>query len=287
MIYDGSFNGLTWGPGQNIKMARLEGLNGSPPIRNADVPRLGAHGSFYGRDTYADRVVTVGLVLKPNPAAGVTLDTLCAQVERAMVVQASGTLPLTLNGGTRVVNCRPVVFDIPRTPANAAERFGLAQLQFRAADPLIYDAVESVVTVPRANTGSVGGWTFPWTFPWTFGSGGSPGTVSVDISGSIDSAPWFHIAGPWDVGFELRNLTTGALLQVSIVMTATDWVDLDMGAETVMFQGVSNRRNAVVQGTDFWTLPPGSNTVRLASLGATGADSAEMHYRGTYISLRA
>jgi hypothetical protein len=135
---------------------------------------------------------------------------------------------------------------------------------------------------------SVGGWVFPWVFPWTFTPiTGTPGTVQAYNTGSIEVGGTFHITGPCDVGIELRNLTTGAILQLNMPMQAADWVDIDMNNETVLFQSVSDRRNTIVQGTNFWKLLPGPNTVRLSSLGAIAATTGSLSYRSAYISLRA
>lgn len=289
MQYDAQFNGLLCGPTQDITISRMEGLTGSPPVRTNLVARLGSHGSFFGRDLYGERTVTLTLNLWPNrTGSGSTLDSLTQQLEQALVAQQTSSLQLLLNGGTRMLNCRPLNWDMPRSPANAKERWGIATAQFVAADPFLYDAIETVL--PLACFASpAGGWTFPWPFPWTFtpATPSSAGTTYAANNGSIETAPWFRIIGPYDVGFELLNLTTGGLLQVDLSMQATDWVDIDMGLESVLFQSASNRRNAVVQGTDFWKLPPGGNTVRLSTLGGVAGGASTMHLRSAYIALRA
>lgn len=284
MIYDASINSLAVGPAYDITIQKMDGLFGSPPVRSVLVDRLGAHGSFYGRDTYGPRTVTMTLNLKPNPTTGSTLDSLSRQLEVALVAQKTGSLQLLLDGSTKVLFCRPTLWDCPRTPANAKERWGLATAQFVAADPFIYDAMDTVVSLPSFQ--ATGGWTFPWTFPWVFGGTATAGTLTATNQGSIESYPKFRVSGPFDVGFELRNLSTGAYLQVAMPLAPTDWVDVDMFAESILFQSASSRPTTVVQGTDFWWLPPGANTIRLSSLGATGG-SALMRYRSAYISLRA
>jgi len=286
--YDASINGLNVGPTYDITISKMDGLTGSPPVRTNLVNRLGYHGAFYGRDLYGPRTVTLTLNIRPNRTnSGSTLDSLSEQLERALVAQQAGTLQLILNGGKRVLNCRPLNWDLPRTTDMAADRWGKATVQLVAADPFIYDASESLLSLPCYSPG-LGGWTIPWTFPWTFTPtpSGSPGTAFAVNNGSIETGPWFRVYGPFNIGFGLRNLSTGALLQVGMVMQSSDWVDVDMNQETILFQSFSNRRSSVIFGTDFWKLPPGGSTVRLETLGATGG-SAQMHYRSAYLALRA
>jgi hypothetical protein len=284
MLYDCSINGLSVGPLQDITIEKMDGLTGSPPVRTALVDRLGAHGAFYGRDLYGPRTVTLTLNIKPNPLTGSTLDSLCQQLETALIAQQTGSLQLILNGGKRLLNCRPTAWDLPRTPAMGNERWGKATVQLIAADPFVYDAQQTIQTLPIFVT--TGGWTFPWNFPWVFGSSAVPQDASAFNSGSIEVGPLFRITGPFDVGFQLRNLTTGGLLQVGMVMAASDWVDVDMQNETIMFQSFSNRRNALIQGTDFWRLIPGANTIQMSSLGAISSANAQMYYRSAYTTLR-
>jgi hypothetical protein len=245
-----------------------------------DVARLGAHGSFYGRDQYDERLVTLVLNLIPdslNP-----LDDLCDQIERALVVQQTGNLNLLLNNGSKQIGVRPVIWDVPRDPSFGNERAGIATIQLRAADPFLYAALEDVITLASATHS--GGWSWPWTWPWSWGSG-TFGGASITNRGTIEAGAWFRVHGPFDVGFELRNLTTGRSLKVGIPMTATDFTDVDMQAETILFQAVSNRRSEIIQGSDFWTVPPGVSVVGLDTLGASSVTTADIRFRSCWTSL--
>lgn len=279
----GSFNGLTWGPGQTLHFAAQKGLTSSPPRRISDVDRLGAHGAFYGRDVYSSRVITIELVWNQDQL-GADFAAVRDLIDSAMQIVQADALPLYVDGGTKLLWVRPVDQDVDRDFGYRSS-YGHATLQFRAADPLIYDAMETVVAVPMALT--QGGWTFPWVFPWTFIPPGAPPVVQAAAfnAGTIDIAPSFRIQGPVDVGVEIRNMTTQAALSIALPLLATDWIDVDMATERVLFQSAYDRRGNVVHGTDFWTMPPGVNTVKLSSLGAVVSTTSVMRYRSAYTAL--
>lgn len=284
--WSGSFNGLTWGKDASVPLHAydIEGIFKPPPLRQADVPRVGADGSFYGRDTYDERVITASLTLAASDED--EFEAKKNEITSAMVLLRNQTMPLLLNGGSALLNVRPVDFNVPRAYGRSG-RFSTVTLQWRAADPLIYSA--EVISGPVAMAPGEGGpgWTFPWTFPWLFQPPGttSPSNLLIYNSGNIDSPPLFRISGPMDRGFELRNVTTNRFLQVLLDLNAGDWVDVDMGLGAVLFGSTADRRDAVVPGTDFWTLVPGDNTVRLEQLGAASAGGAQIFYRSAYIAL--
>jgi len=234
---------------------------------------------------YRGRVVTLVLGFWADQA-GDDFAAISRNIDAAMQILQDDVLPLYVDDSTKLLWVRPVAADIPQD-WTVRGRVCQATLQFRAGDPFIYDAVETAAPIPIAGGPGRGNWTFPWVFPWTFQPAGTPPQVNSLIfnSGTIDIAPRFRIAGPVDQGFVLLNVTTSAALRVMMSLGPTDWLDVDMATERVLFQGVAERNDTIVPGTDFWTMPPGENTVRMELIGANTTATAEIFYRSAYTAV--
>ena len=46
--------------------------------------------------------------------------------------------------------------------------------------------------------------------------------------------------------------------RLNITLASTDSLVIDMGARTVILNGVASRYNTIVTGSSWWTIPPGT-----------------------------
>lgn len=137
----------------------------------------------------------------------------------------------------------------------------VAHLEFMAADPLIYDDVETITTLnPSSTTGGLG---FPHGFPHGFGSTTSTqqtvtnlGTAPTSIYGRVTAS------GGGISRWQLENLTTGFLWSMTITLNAGDFIDFDFNDRTVLLGGTASRSiNVDRPGSTWWSLAPGDNVV--------------------------
>lgn len=277
-VTSASFNGLSFGSGQSIKIVEAAGFDDLPAIRKGDIPRSADHGEFLGSDWLDSRVVTFTLRIV-GQSSQANLDALIDSLRQATIVQNAQELALVLNGN-RQINARPSKRSIP----DPIEEWGAwtcsPVLEFMATDPRIYDAALQSPTTGLPT--SSGGMTFPATFPLGFGAAASGGYIFATNYGTFDSRPLATIQGPV-VNPQIQNVTTGQTLGFSITLASTDTLAVDFNARTVILNGTASRYNAITTGSSWFTLAPGSSTIRfLASTYQAGA-LLTLQYRSAWL----
>lgn len=275
-LSQGSYNGVTFGPGTSWGIVSIDGL-GMPQVRTGDTDRALDTGQLQGLNFLGGRDVTLTLELATaDVASAVTALTDLA----AATAVANTELPLWLNlAGTPLAlmaTVRKRQFPVDMAFTAALVRVTLA---FHATDPRLYGA---------PTTGSVGlqlpsgGLTFPVTFPATFGSA-SPSTVTIDNTGNIESRPVLTITGPVTNPVISNTSVAGAPAltlsnptQTGYTVLAGDQVVIDTDLRTVLYYaggvGAGNpadRRGWIAPGSAWWTLQPGTNNVEFSSGDAT------------------
>lgn len=270
--YQSSFNGLTWGAGTDVQLAGQDGLRGMPSVRQGDVPRARRNGSFPGLNFFDERVTTWKLQVFNTAIAtpGRTVEQVLASIAAACenIEDPSAQLPLATQlpgwAEPRILFCRPTAMSEP-VDDNYQYNAPYVTIEFTASDPLIYG--NTLKTAAATLPSPTAGLTFPVTFNVSFGSstGGSFQTVN---NGSYQTPPVFTIAGP--VTNPIITLTsTGEFFGLNLSLTATDHLVIDMNAETVILNGTASRWNAVMTGSTWFALPPGTSSVGVQSTDAT------------------
>lgn len=260
--WQGAFNGLSFGPGTDVQLSKIEGLRALPGIRSGDVPKAQRAGSYAGLDFYDERIFTVDFeVFAPSQP----FESVVSGLANALQIISDPTLQLPfeflLPGWveSRRLLCRPTKGG---TPIDEWFQFNRAMIpvEFTANDPLIYSS-----TLHSASAGlpsPTAGLTFPVTFPVTFGSS-TGGSIPVENVGNETTAPVITITGP--VTNPTVSLTaTGAFIKLNITLSASDTLVIDMGARTVLFNGAS-RLNTIVTGSSWWGIPKGAYSIGVAS----------------------
>jgi hypothetical protein len=265
------YNGLSFGQDLTIGVVSSTGIDDLPDMATGDVQRPRDHGLLAGLDYLAGRSVVLNMVAWAGP--GFTLAQVIDQLKAAFSPQVSTVSPLQFcrpGQTTRQILCRARKF----TGGVQGGRTGgvwTGAVQLDAEDPRIYDAVQQsqLVTLPTPSSGM----TFPATFPLTFGgTTGGGGQISANNAGDFATRPVAVIAGPC-VNPRIENVTTGQSISLNITLGPSDTLTIDFDAHTVFLNGTGSRYAAVIPGSTFFELPPGTSLVEFFSQDAspTGA----------------
>lgn len=143
-------------------------------------------------------------------------------------------------------------------------------------DPYWYGpAVTDVSSAVSPASGVV----FPIVFPVVFGTPGNPGTVTVENKGDVDALPLIRLHGPlenWDVIL----IGSGKRLSFSGPLAEGEFLEVDTSARTVKLGGTSSRYGWLSLDSEWFTLPPGRNTLRVTT--QTGTGRMEVSFRPPY-----
>lgn len=289
-----SYQGLTFGSGQAIKVAKVTGLGDLADIRTGDQPRPRDHGEIIGLDVFGGRDVTFDL--EAESSSGQVESTLLtlAQVttpglttEQPLWFQLPG-LPLL------AVMCRPRKRTIGWDVGFQIGNVGQTSVQFHATDPRVYTAGSATsVGLPSPTAGL----TFPVTFPLTFGTT-PPNGVTLTNSGNVETRPLLVITGPvTNPSVQNATISGGPTLSLSnpgqtgYTVLAGDQLVIDTDAHTILYYsgGISSgttpasRSSWLQYGSTWFTMQPGANLLQFFSKdsAAVGA-SLTVEYASAY-----
>jgi hypothetical protein len=253
------------GPGTPWRWSDLEGWEDTPGIDSGTVLKASDHGAWPGTFYAQVRTVTASMVVRSEPgqmngtlrqlAAATPID---ASTELPLVVQLDDDQPLVV-----FARCTRRSFPVSRT-----HRTGLARgaIEFEASDPRKYSLIESasITQLPQPEPGL----SWPLVHPLDFGAPGSTGNLEATNSGDAPTHPVFEIKGPCSQP-SITNLTTGAILEYDINLSATDTLYIDTGQETVTLNGTTANRlytaTARSQPEQSFVLPPGPSALAFRS----------------------
>lgn len=289
-----SYQGLTFGQGQAIKVAHVTGLGDLAEIRNGDEPRARDHGQTIGLDLFGGRDITFDLEAESSSGQVETTLLTLAQVttpglttEQPLWFQLPG-MPLL------AVMCRPRKRTLPWDVGYQIGNVAQVSAQFHATDPRVYTAGAAVtVGLPSPTAGM----TFPATFPLTFGAT-SPNGVTVTNGGNVESRPVLVITGPV-TSPSVQNasisgsptLTFTNPTQSGYTVAAGDQLVIDLDLHSILYYvgGVSSgttpasRGSWLVSGSTWWDLPAGANLIQFLSKdSASVAGSLTVQYASAY-----
>ena len=143
---------------------------------------------------------------------------------------------------------------------------GKWQLQLMATDYILESQTLSTVTSLLPQSGGV---IYPVTYPVQYG-GSSGGSVIASNAGNAAAYPVVQLYGPM-INPAIYNDSTGEAIRLNLTLVAGDVVTISMKNRTVLQAG-TNKLGALVQGSKFWAIPPGNNTLRVS------ADSYDVGY---------
>lgn len=210
-----------------------------------------------------------------------TLLNIFAPREEAMVVKF-----VLDNGDTRQIDAHLV--GQPQWTADASEAYlvGRMGVQFRAADPTMYDPVEGSVVF--ALGGGSDAWEIPWVIPWEIGAAALDQTVTIQYAGNWRTYPIVKIEGPITNAI-IVNETTGEKLDFTgVTISAGDHYEIDCryGQKTVVDSAGTNKIADLSSDSDLATfhLEPirGNESYRTNDINVTGSavtEATEVYFR--------
>lgn len=271
----GSYRTLAWGPGTKFAVVSMEGARDLPPVRGRDLGYAERHGAASLADYTDPHALRLTLGLRGDDHTD--LEALSEAVRQATPPSA-GVSAIAYRNGTRLRFGKPRRRALPED-SEALWRLGQAVIEFFCPDPREYDASVSTATLLLPSAAS--GFGFNLAMPFGFGSGGIGGDAQLTNLGNVDAPLVVRINGP------VTNPTVGIngrTLQLTTTVAAGDFLLIDMEARTVLLNGTASRRSAVVAGSSWPNVPPGTSTLQYrASSLQDPAATLVATYRGAWL----
>jgi len=277
------YNGwLAGGDVAATNIVKIDGLADMPGLATSDLQLLRRHGMWAGDDFMVGR--TVGVELEIEAATDAALATELTYLANATApgiaeIPLCFQIPGIAGGGKRQVMARPRKRSLP-IGLDYYYRMPIANVEWFATDPHIYDQVLSTVTLamPSGDTGV----TFPIGFvapALTFGSGGYNAIATCINAGSTYTRPTITVTGPVVNPSVQHN--SGAILKANVTIPAGQTLTFDTSIHTVTFQGV-NYYSTLDPTSRWFEFTPGTNTVQFRADSTTAA-TATITWRSCWI----
>lgn len=253
------------GLGTPFRWDELQGWEETPGIDSGSVLKASDHGAWPGTFYVQTRTVTASLVVRSEPG---DMNGTLRQLSAAMPIDAADEIPLVV----QLDDDAPMLVFARCTrrafPVTSSHRRGLARgaVEFEASDPRRYSLLETTQTtqLPQPEPGLA----FPLVFPLNFGVPGSTGNMDAANSGDAPTHPTFRITGPCSKPL-IMNVSTGALLEYDIDLSASDTLYVDTNQGTVTLNGLTANRLYTAttrsQPEGAFVLPPGSSALAFRS----------------------
>lgn len=275
-----NFNGLTFGAGTVYRISNVIGLHDLPDVRSSDQPRSRQHGEFAGIDLLGGRDIDVQITVTAKHPD----DTTWQALSQALVAGLPQELPLTMQipgvalGNELQVQARVRRLSLP-VDMDYYVGVGRGAVSFHLTDPRLYSSTETSLSVNQAAPDG-SGLTFNATFPLTFGGGSSGGQVVATNDGEF-AAPWVAtLSGPV-TNPRLENVTSGEIISFDGTVNSGETLVVSSLNRTVLLNGTASRYSWLEQGSTWFDLAPGNNTIRFA--GTSGTGSMTFVFRSAWI----
>jgi hypothetical protein len=276
-----TFGNLTiGGPNSPYQLVQINGLHDAPEVRTSDQIRARSNGMFAGTDYLGGRSVIAEVqVVASHPDETVWQDFSSALIVGAESETALGfQIPGLARGNAVQIDARVRKLSLPieRSYLNGQ---GNAVIEWFATDPRVYTQSVDTETASQATVAGTGV-TFPVTFPLSFGGAVSGGQLQATNIGEF-GAPWSAtISGPI-VNPTLENITTGETLAFIGSVAAGETLVINSLDRSVLLNGTASRYSWLVVGSQWFTVEPGDNAIRLA--GTSGTGSVSFSFRSAWI----
>lgn len=250
-----------WSNGVTVKTLALGGWSGSPgsSLQLTQKPR--SPGSWPSPRQLKERVLTPsGLLTAPDrDTLRMALNTLAsaAAIDPVTLSVTEGSLTRTL----QVMRQDELVATV------GATTYAEWSMQLVAPDPRKLGTPRSTSTGLPSSTG---GFTYPHTYPFSINATVSTGQCSATNPGNTTGPVKLRIDGPC-TGPVVTHAGTGAQLVFasSLSVGSSQWLDIDMEAQTVLLNGQASRAGYITQ-RGWFGFEPGGNTWTFAAASGFG-----------------
>ena len=254
--YSFSFNGQTFGGANSpYQILSVDGLESLPGIRNQDDNRGYADGMFSGRDFLGGRMISI--IFNTFGTSGTSAQENYNTIQSVLLPQQSGTTPLYFKLPAQItqeqfINARVRALRTTIDP-NYTYGYITSQVEFFCPDPKYYNSnTQTLLLATTPATGRV----YDRTYDLTYGGGSGYIQGTVTNNGWATAYPTIVLNGPI-TDPTLGNFTTGNALNFNCVLSATDYLTVDLYNKLITLNG-SPARNLLAGGTWFGAPPGGS-----------------------------
>jgi len=232
-------------------LTRLEGLS-DPKTRLAvyDKPEKG--GSGLSKQVYEKRI----LLLRGVITGDTVNDYLTNRRNLALAFRfrdALKTLQINLADGKQLQIDVIARVELRADQEPGETMSGLWEIELEAPDPLLYAQTPETLTVYE--TIIAGGTPIPTPIPISLVTAEGEQYVATN-DGNYPSCPTIRLWGP-GTGFRMGNQASGETLVYAGTLTASQFVDIDLEAQTAKLMGITNVYGDM--SGDWWDIEPGSN----------------------------
>ncbi len=271
--------GVTLGPGTAYEWdGKIEGLDETPALRDADLDRPAGHGAFVMVDYAESRKISFTVEVADDPDLGVTLPSAMSELETALVPsETASTTPFWYHLPMLGIRRADVKVRRRRVTIDDLYEAGIAlvDVQLTAPDPFLYGPSTTSTTTFAA---LAGGLEFDL---FTDGAGadlgyldfGAPsvtGRMTLSNPGTAPAWPQFRVDGPAPVGgFEIICVSSGRTIRYTGTVPAGSHVEIDSALGTATLDDVADRGGQLTS-RDWFPVPAGQSIeVFFAPLGAS------------------
>lgn len=172
--------------------------------------------------------------------------------------------------------------------SNVAESPALAPVtvQWVAPTGIIESAELHQVVANASGTGSEGGRTYDKTYDKTYTGGTTVGSATAENAGTADAYPLLRIYGPC-TNPTIEQITQGRELVFSaLTINAGEFLEVDTRERTIRYNGDpadSRYDNLDFPDSQWWTLSPGTNLLRLNPATFTAPSNLVVEYRDAWL----
>lgn len=286
--FDGSYNGLLFGPDEPFGLVELRWWGRSTNVLTPDLPRY--HGGLVGASYENPRDLEAVFIVRKSAILYDRLDEFFAAFQPSI----DEDLPLTWEipgQGSRQVFCRPVADGAgPLARMDVASETKKIPIRLRASDPTIYST--DLISATLTPFTSAVGFAWPAVWPIVWGAGGTGGGVFVTNSGRWETWPTFTINGPSSGTLTdpiIQNVTTGE----ELALTANGGVQMTPGQQLVVethparrsiaFATGASRRGKLSPGSVWFPLFEGDTELRFRASGTTTGATCLVEARSAWI----
>ncbi|GII89617.1 hypothetical protein Ssi03_76070 [Sphaerisporangium siamense] len=282
--WDIDWDGFLIGTGTPYTVVQLDGWLDSPPLVDRSVPRPSRHGSWAGRPRAQARTVTaIVRIVAERSAMGDAVHALRAATG---VARDATEAPLAIRAlGQTLVAFGKFANRLLSVDQLFAAGVALAvPLQWRCADPRLYELAEQSATI-GAPTGGSGGLTYPLTYPLSYGTPAGPATATCVNTGNEATNPVLVFTGPITTP-RMVNSTLGRSLEFDLDLPAGQTLTVDTDAGTVLLNGTTDRlykRTGTSVPVEYFELAPGPNNLTLFGAALGVGAQVQVTWRSAYL----
>lgn len=258
-----------------VDITNVAGLD-TPEIRSTERDHEGAEGGFLDAEFEKMRTIVLQGQIIGDPS---TVEVFVDRLKGEWAPRRTSTTFKFAHPGVseRLLFVKPLGV---RFELSSLRSTGAMDVQFtcQAEDPRIYDSdamtAQLIIGVPLTT-----GFAFNLGFNFGFGAPVSPEGVNVTNYGNRATPAIITIPGPVTDPV-IYNDTSSHVLQFTIDVAASDYLEIDLGNHTVKLNGSVSRRGSLYE-PDWFMLEPGDNFIRYRAT-AGGSNPASITYRNAW-----